>query len=327
MEGRMKSVGIGLWIVILLGLFVACTSGGGTNPPPPPPPPQAGPPPPPAGPPPPPPPPTGTDITGTLTAPTGKTVEGTYVTACPFINNQTDCASTDTVQIQIPTTQRTQSASYKMTLKTGQWVVNADKDVDGDNKFRGNGDYTSCFGEQGNTCLLVQPPKGNVDIQMRVIGGSTPPPPPPPPAGPPPPPGSGEVSGTVSAPTGKTVESTFITFCPVTATNTIDCKSTDTTFTQIPANQSTASAPYKFSLKAGKWVVFADKDADGDGFILGNGDYTGCYGAQGNTCLIVEPPKSGVNIQMQVINQGAAQKGQVLGPQQVNRQKAVRLSP
>ena len=112
--------------------------------------------------------------------------------------------------------------------------------------------------------------------------------------------GTIEVSGTVFAPAGKTVEGTYVIFCPV-INNATDCDTAETEAMQISANQKTASAAYKFTIKAGKWVVYADKDVDGNGKILSNGDYSGCYGESGNVCWIVEASKSGVDIRMRVV--------------------------
>jgi hypothetical protein len=113
--------------------------------------------------------------------------------------------------------------------------------------------------------------------------------------------GNIEISGTVFAPPGKTVEGSHITFCPV-VNNRIDCNSPEVKELRIAASQKSASAPYKFSLKAGKWVIYADKDVDGNSKFLSNGDYSGCHGAQDNTCLIVEATKNKVDIQMRVVS-------------------------
>ena len=44
------------------------------------------------------------------------------------------------------------------------------------------------------------------------------------------------------------------------------------------------------------------KDVDGNGKVLGNGDYSGCFGQRDNICLIVENSKSEVDIRMRVVN-------------------------
>jgi uncharacterized protein (DUF2141 family) len=244
-------------------------------------------------------------------------VDGTGLTFCPVTSdNKIDCNSPDRTFAKIPDTEKGASFAYKITLKAGKWVLFADKDVDGDGKILGNGDYTGCHGEdvQKQTCLIFQPPKAGVDVQMRIMGGGNPPPPPPPgppppppppgPPGPPPPPGGGDVRGTITAPPGKTVDGVLLTFCPVDNTNTIKCSSPDTTGGKIPDTEKTATFAYKFPLKAGRWVLFADKDVNGNGKFEEPGDYFGCFGQNGTSCGVFEPPKDGVNVQMKIVTGG-----------------------
>ena len=125
-----------------------------------------------------------------------------------------------------------------------------------------------------------------------------------------PPPGNGgdalNVSGTVTAPQGGSVQGTVVEACYVVNDQ---CAETSPNTVQLTITQTGGSAPYRFSsLAAGQYAVFAGKDVDGNGSFGDEGDYAGCYGDEGG-CLAVTPPQTGLNVQLGVIGDGGGGGG------------------
>jgi uncharacterized protein (DUF2141 family) len=123
------------------------------------------------------------------------------------------------------------------------------------------------------------------------IGGTNPPPPPP--AG-----GTGSLSGTMTPPQGGNLQGAIV----------VACDAADVCNTAAKVFKGTVNTNNSYSitgLASGNYVVVALKD-NGDG-QLGVGDYLGCYGdLSKDQCLIVQPPKTGLNFQVFVINSAAS---------------------
>lgn len=106
------------------------------------------------------------------------------------------------------------------------------------------------------------------------------------------------ISGTVTAPAGGDISNTVVGVCPGTAT-TATCKDSGTQRVTVDT-----SGAYSFTdLSGTEYIVIAVKDATGDGEI-GNGDYGGAYTTDGTTFATVTPPKTDVNITMEVLDDG-----------------------
>jgi serine protease len=132
----------------------------------------------------------------------------------------------------------------------------------------------------------------------------TPPSPPTPPTPPTPPPAGGALSGSVTAPSGGDLKGAFVRACVVDSNNAPDCAASNSKTGQIPSSGSNFTFTFN-NMAAVRYVVASFKDIDGGG--LGAGDYFGCYGedTQGN-CAIIQPPKSGLDIQLNTLTSSAS---------------------
>jgi Bacterial Ig-like domain (group 2)/Uncharacterized protein conserved in bacteria (DUF2141) len=132
-------------------------------------------------------------------------------------------------------------------------------------------------------------------VEVSVTGGAGNPPPPPPGGG-------GTLSGTVTAPTGKSVSGTTVAACFI-ENGGCNADSANSQFVEI--TQAGSSAPFSFTgLAAGQYGLLAIKDANANG-TLDAGDYTGCHISIGN-CVALTPPGTGKNIPMEVYAGGTS---------------------
>ena len=113
--------------------------------------------------------------------------------------------------------------------------------------------------------------------------------------------GGNGISGTISAPQGGDVQGTTVEACFVIGNQ---CDESSPNTQQMTVMQSGGSASYSFpNLAAGQYAVFAAKDITGNGSFGDNGDYAGCYN-DGQNCVAVSPPQTGVNVQLVVSDNG-----------------------
>jgi len=102
--------------------------------------------------------------------------------------------------------------------------------------------------------------------------------------------GAGTISGVVSAPAGGDVSGTEVFAC---FANEDGCDRLGLTI-----DQAGATAAYRLSgLPRGSYGVYALKDADGDG-VLENGDFFGYYSRASGDPILVTPPATGIDIEM-----------------------------
>ena len=105
--------------------------------------------------------------------------------------------------------------------------------------------------------------------------------------------GAGSISGTVSAPAGKSIFETDVFAC---FANEEGCEHLGVTL-----NQRGTTAAYRLSgLPVGSYGVYALKDVDDDG-ELGNGDLYAYYSASAGVTSLVSPPASNIDIAMNEI--------------------------
>ncbi len=103
--------------------------------------------------------------------------------------------------------------------------------------------------------------------------------------------GSGSIAGTVTAPAGGDVVGTRVIAC---YNNQPDCGQLDVTI-----GESGSAAAYEIDrLPGGSYGVVALKDVNGDGDVGDIGDYFGMYESAPGIAELVEPPASGVGIQL-----------------------------
>ena len=133
----------------------------------------------------PPEPPSGSDLSGTVTAPPGGDVTQTEVIACFLEAGQCNVQSPNTKGAVVGA-----AGSFTLPgLAAGQYIVVAAKDLDGDNQLT-PGDYIGCYGDYPN-CDIATPPQTGLNIQLGVEVGA----PPDPGTG-----GTGAISGTIVFP-------------------------------------------------------------------------------------------------------------------------------
>jgi hypothetical protein len=138
-----------------------------------------------------------------------------------------------------------------------------------------------------------------IALVLSACGGSTPQPTPQPPTG-----GGSALSGTITAPSGS-ITDTIVAACFVTSPTAFDCKNANSKGGKIGG--SGLSAQYSIpSMAAGKYVILAYKDVDGDGKDS-VGDFTGCYGDDGQGgCKVVQPGATGLDIKLTVLTSVAS---------------------
>ncbi|MDX2008063.1 MAG: S8 family peptidase [Meiothermus sp.] len=111
----------------------------------------------------------GTDITGTLTAFNNGSLAGSVLLACYLENGVCDRNSPKNVRATVVSS--ASSLTYRLQLAAGLYRVEAFKDVNGDGEQLGLGDWYGCFGQSGQQCATVLPPKGGVNVAMGVYLG------------------------------------------------------------------------------------------------------------------------------------------------------------
>lgn len=129
----------------------------------------------------------------------------------------------------------------------------------------------------------------------------------------------------MTVPSGGEIKDTVIRACVVDNNNQIQCGNPNSKTGTVTLTGS--SVRYTFSnVASGRYVVVAFKDLDVDG-SLGSGDYFGCFGedAQGN-CAIVQPPRSGIDIQMNELSGSLSARLQEVG-RVLTRLDAVQFEP
>ena len=218
----------------------------------------------------------GAGFAGTVGAPPGGDVFGTFVIACFLEAGQCNSNSPNTVGVQINTSGAAANFSLP-TVAPGTYILVAQKDVGPNNAYGDAGDYLGFYTLDGQSQAQVSPPTGGLYIQMSAIGGGAPPPPPP---------TSLDLSGTVTAPPGGDVAQTEVVACFLEAgQNECNVQSPNTKSVII----STAGQAGSFSitgLAAGQYLVVAFKD-----------NSVGCDGTY-PSCNAVTPPQTGLSIQL-----------------------------
>ena len=123
----------------------------------------------------------------------------------------------------------------------------------------------------------------------------------------PPPPTGNTFSGTVTAPTGKDVKSTFVAACVVTSPTTFDCKNANSKGGTISSSGSSANFSIP-GLAAVDYILYTWNDLDASNTVTA-GDLLTFYGDDGTgKASIIKPPKSGINLPMYVVTGTASVK-------------------
>lgn len=108
------------------------------------------------------------NIEGTLSAPSGGSVRGSVVAACPVEGGKANCRDPRAKEITVNASGR--SAPYKLEeLEDASYWVLAYKDINGDGQA-GDGDYLGYYGYPDDP-KTVKPPARGIDIQMQVLSG------------------------------------------------------------------------------------------------------------------------------------------------------------
>lgn len=225
-------------------------------------------PPPPPGPTPPPPPGPGPakGLSGTLYAPTGGDVKGTFVLAC-VLNGQS-CDGQDPRSKGLVVPSGGSSYSFSFDVEVTNYLVLAWKDIN-QSKEIDSGDYFVCYGGQSNDdCAVVSPPKQGLEMRMKVVGGN-----------PGPGPGESSISGLLSAVAGSNLSGTYIFACDPTK---------DSCSSSAQYTGTAAQAPYTVKVASGKYYMVGWRDVNGNKKVDA-GDHFGCHGenAQGQ-CAVFE---------------------------------------
>jgi hypothetical protein len=102
---------------------------------------------------------------GTITAPDGGDIKNTDVIACFVTNGGCDKAKSKGLTI----TKTGSTASYSFSgLPTGDYIVGAVKDMDGNGSTDDPGDYFGCYNQNADACGVVQPSKSGLDFPLTV---------------------------------------------------------------------------------------------------------------------------------------------------------------
>ena len=221
-------------------------------------------------------------------APTGGDVKDTILLACAVAGQECNTQDSRTKRTVVGTAGA--SAKFSFEVAAGDYMVVALKDVNKNGEFD-NGDYFVCFGGQSNDdCAIVRPPKQNMELRLKVVGGNPSPEPEPEPE---PTPGQSSISGQVFAVAGSNLSGARFHFCDG-ATN--KCQF-------IEYKGSASQAPYRFDVPSGRYYVVAHRDLNGNK-ELDAGDHFGCFGPTANggcTIFAVNGAVTGKDIRMQVL--------------------------
>ncbi len=223
-------------------------------------------------------------ISGTVTAPQGKNVENTEVFACFIENNN---CSPDKSGITIIRQSGASAAFILENLAEGNYYIFADKDVDLNNKILEPGDYAGFYTIDNQNPQIVNPGVSNINIQMIEIQGG---------ANPEPDPNSTVLSGTVNVPQGQDLNGAVVYACSIVNDQIDKCEWGN--FFQ----EGGTSLPYSIEVPTGVYVVFVEKDNDGDG-KYSPGDLRGCNGGSWPTCKTVAAPESNILVEARVLTE------------------------
>ena len=106
------------------------------------------------------------EVSGTVTAPAGTDIVGTIIFACFVEGNACNIESENTTGNIVEDSGS--SVSFSVDLPPGNYTVEAYKDVNG-NDLIDVGDYYGCFGQQGDTCRIVNPGSDGIAVQMEIV--------------------------------------------------------------------------------------------------------------------------------------------------------------
>lgn len=107
--------------------------------------------------------------------------------------------------------------------------------------------------------------------------------------------GAESISGTVTAPSGRDVAGTRVFAC---YENERNCDALG----EVNLTASAATQTYQLGrLAPGSYGVYALKDANGDGDMVGDGDFYGFYNPNAGESSLVKPPAANIDIQMYVL--------------------------
>ena len=112
-------------------------------------------------------------LSGTLLAPSGGDVNQTLLIACFIQSNTCDINSTNTQSSIISSSGDSTSFQFN-NLADGQYAIFAFKDLNGDEDFGDDEDYSGCYGS-AESCSLVSPPANNLSVQLELNAPDAPP--------------------------------------------------------------------------------------------------------------------------------------------------------
>ena len=105
-------------------------------------------------------------LSGTLSAPTGASLQGTTLVACHIVSNECVSGSSKTRGVTFTTT--AQSSNFSLSVEPADYGLLAYKDVNGDGTL-GAGDYSGCYSTgTGCTIIRVGSNVSGLNVQMGV---------------------------------------------------------------------------------------------------------------------------------------------------------------